>query len=173
MAQKKPVMKNDPLAWVDELTQEAGGEDTDTADTAASASAEVAATTPEPEPQAVEAVAAEAVAADSDDSAAEPVDADAAAAPVDGPIAISGRLTIAEVAGLHETLKAAVAASNELEIDLSAVEKIDTAGLQLLVAAQQTVTGNGGNIKWTSNNTVAESARTLGVQDMLGGSNEN
>jgi len=50
-----------------------------------------------------------------------------------GDIAVSGRLGFAEVTGLLKTSTAFFNGQDELVFDLSAVEKVDSAGLALLV----------------------------------------
>lgn len=54
-----------------------------------------------------------------------------------GRIAIEGELTIYTVLELKDKLLAGLSASEELELDLSAVGEIDAAGLQLLVMVKQ------------------------------------
>ncbi|HEX5755721.1 MAG TPA: STAS domain-containing protein [Arenimonas sp.] len=51
-------------------------------------------------------------------------------------LALSGSLSIYDVAALKTRLIDAVSAHAELELDLSAVESIDTAGVQLLMLAK-------------------------------------
>jgi anti-anti-sigma factor len=48
-------------------------------------------------------------------------------------VAVEGAMTIYEAAEQKQELLNALAASDELDIDLSGVDEIDTAGLQLLV----------------------------------------
>jgi anti-sigma B factor antagonist len=50
---------------------------------------------------------------------------------------IEGELTIYTAAGLKEQLVAALAAAQPIEIDLSRVDEIDSAGLQLLILAKR------------------------------------
>lgn len=51
---------------------------------------------------------------------------------------IEGEMTIYQAAELKQTLAATLAQCDELEIDLSAVTEIDTAGVQLLISAKKT-----------------------------------
>lgn len=53
-------------------------------------------------------------------------------------LSIEGELTIYQAAEIKQTLQAALEQCDELEIDLSAVSEIDTAGVQLLIAAKKT-----------------------------------
>ena len=52
---------------------------------------------------------------------------------------IEGEMNIYKAAELKPTLLAAIAAGTTLEIDLSGVTEIDTAGLQLLMLAQRSL----------------------------------
>ena len=63
------------------------------------------------------------------------------------PLRIEGELTIYRAAQLKDTLLAAVAANGTLEIDLSAVEEFDTAGLQLLMLAKRAATAAGHTLR--------------------------
>jgi len=53
------------------------------------------------------------------------------------PLRIEGELTIYRAAELKNTLLAAVAEHDTLDIDLSAVTEFDTAGVQLLLVAKR------------------------------------
>lgn len=58
----------------------------------------------------------------------------------DGPtraLRIDGEMTIYRALELKELLRAALDGASSLELDLSGVTELDTAGLQLLMAAQQ------------------------------------
>lgn len=50
---------------------------------------------------------------------------------------VEGEMTIYQAAALKETLQAALEQCAELDINLSAVGEIDTAGVQLLIAAKK------------------------------------
>ena len=54
-----------------------------------------------------------------------------------GRVTIKGELTIYTVAELKELLLAKLLTNDELELDLSAVDEFDTAGLQLLITAKR------------------------------------
>lgn len=56
---------------------------------------------------------------------------------------VAGRVTIGQAGGFRETLLEALAAVDELQVDLSGVTDIDLTGLQLLCAAHQSA-GKGG-----------------------------
>jgi anti-anti-sigma factor len=55
-----------------------------------------------------------------------------------GSLRIEGEMTIYQAAELKQALLAALEQDEEVEIDLSAVSEIDTAGVQLLIAAGKT-----------------------------------
>lgn len=78
------------------------------------------------------------------------------------PLRIEGELTIYRAAELKDTLLAAVAANDTLEIDLSAVEEFDTAGVQLLMLAKRTATATGHTLRLTGH-----SAPVLDVFELL------
>lgn len=50
---------------------------------------------------------------------------------------LAGEFTILAAAELRERLLAALAAADEIEVDLSRVSEIDSAGVQLMVAAKR------------------------------------
>jgi len=58
-------------------------------------------------------------------------------------LAIDGELSIYRAAELRESLQSALAAGNGLELDLSGVSELDSAGVQLLMAAKKTALSTG------------------------------
>lgn len=56
---------------------------------------------------------------------------------------LEGELTIYRAGELRQTLVAALAAATALRIDLADVSEIDSAGLQLLIAAKKDAAGRG------------------------------
>jgi len=52
----------------------------------------------------------------------------------DGGLSLTGELVVHELAGLRARLDEIAAGSGELTLDVSGLEQVDTAGLQLLVA---------------------------------------
>jgi anti-anti-sigma factor len=56
----------------------------------------------------------------------------------DGLLCIEGEMTIYQATELKQSLLAFLEQGDQLEIDLSAVTEIDTAGVQLLIAAGKT-----------------------------------
>ncbi|MET0351862.1 MAG: STAS domain-containing protein [Rhizobacter sp.] len=75
---------------------------------------------------------------------------------------IEGELTIYRAAELKDTLLAAVAANDTLEVDLSAVEEFDTAGVQLLMLAKRAAGTAGHTLRLTGH-----SAPVLDVFELL------
>jgi len=71
-----------------------------------------------------------------------------------GPIAITGELTIYTALELKDTLLDGLAASEELELDLSGVGEFDAAGLQLLVMVKQQATVLGKILRFTGHSPV-------------------
>ncbi|MGH1438801.1 MAG: STAS domain-containing protein [Cellvibrionaceae bacterium] len=57
-------------------------------------------------------------------------------------------LTISNVADLHTKLTSALESSSNIELDVHEVEKVDTAGLQLLVALHNELEKSDGNLTW-------------------------
>ena len=96
-------------------------------------------------------------------SAATPV----AAAPSAGP-ALPPSLDIREIAGTFEFLRSAVNCGVE-DIDASRVTTVDTAGVQLLLAAGRTAAAHGRALRWVgASSTLLDAATKLGVAGILG-----
>lgn len=57
-------------------------------------------------------------------------------------------LTISNVADLHAKLTSALESSSTIELDVHEVEKVDTAGLQLLVALYSELDKSDGDLTW-------------------------
>lgn len=74
---------------------------------------------------------------------------------------IEGELTIYNAASVKQQMDVLLEQSSQLEIDLSQVGEIDTAGLQLLIFAKQESTRRGGELRL-----VGHSAPVLDVLDM-------
>lgn len=60
---------------------------------------------------------------------------------------VEGEMTIYTAASLKQQLDAMLAESAQLEIELSQVSEIDTAGLQLLILAKKECTERGGRLQ--------------------------
>jgi anti-sigma B factor antagonist len=63
------------------------------------------------------------------------------------PVRIDGELTIYQAAELKDTLLAALAAADPLEIDLSRVTELDTAGVQLLMVLKRAARAQGRELR--------------------------
>lgn len=62
-------------------------------------------------------------------------------------VAIDGEVTIATVAEIKASLAAAVTQHEETEVDLGGVEEMDTAGLQMMLAAKR---GDGRKVRFVN-----------------------
>ncbi|WP_220814947.1 STAS domain-containing protein [Pseudomonas paralcaligenes] len=73
----------------------------------------------------------------------------ALAQPAPARLSLGGSLTIYEVAEARDALLAAFAAGREAawELDLAALEELDSAGAQLLLAARRHLDGAGGELR--------------------------
>jgi len=71
-----------------------------------------------------------------------------------GRIVIDGELTIYTALELKDTLLAGLSATEELELDLSAVGEFDAAGLQLLVMIKQEALALGKRLRFTGHSPV-------------------
>lgn len=63
------------------------------------------------------------------------------------PLRIEGEMTIYQAAELKQTLATALQQSETLEIDLSAIGEIDTAGVQLLIATKKSAQAAGKELR--------------------------
>lgn len=96
-----------------------------------------------------------------------PVAAASTAAPVAGP-ALPAALDIREIAETFEFLRSAVNCGID-SIDASRVRSVDTAGLQLLLAAGRTAAAHGRALRWVgASSSLVEAATKLGVAGVLG-----
>ena len=71
-----------------------------------------------------------------------------------GRLAITGELTIYRALELKATLLAGLAEAAELELDLSGVDEVDAAGLQLLVLVKQQATALNKVLRFTGHSPV-------------------
>ncbi len=87
--------------------------------------------------------------------------------PVAGP-ALPAALDIREIAATFEFLRSAVNCGID-SIDASRVTSVDTAGLQLLLAAGRTAAAHGRALRWVgASSSLVEAATKLGVAGVLG-----
>lgn len=79
------------------------------------------------------------------------------------------QLTIASVADLHQQLQTATHESLLLELKADAIEKVDSAGLQVVVAAFKEIEKTSGKISWCNPSEVLkQAANTLGLAPFVG-----
>jgi anti-anti-sigma regulatory factor len=77
-------------------------------------------------------------------------------------------ITLAEVSQLKESLIGYIGA-HQIKVDVSKVEQIDTAGLQLLLAFSKTIKKQGGKITWLGESTAySRTADLLNLTAALG-----
>ena len=77
--------------------------------------------------------------------------------------------TLREVDDLHFSLLAADAGADPFLIDAAAVERVDTAGLQLLTAFVRQRATDGRSVQWCAvSGEFARGARRLGLEQLLG-----
>ena len=78
-------------------------------------------------------------------------------------------LTVATAAEMHHKLEAALKDSSNLHLNAQAVEKVDTAGLQLIVALYKEIDKLGGKVVWQEPSAVLRQAsQTLGLTEQVG-----
>ena len=77
-------------------------------------------------------------------------------------LAIAGEMTIYRATELKQTLLAALERQSAVELDLSEVSELDTAGVQLLLLAKQLAQANGTELRF-----VGPSATVLEVFELL------
>lgn len=70
------------------------------------------------------------------------------------PLRIEGEMSIYKADELKTTLLSALGKDTTLEIDLSGVTELDTAGLQLLMLAKKTAQAAGGDLRLTRHSSV-------------------
>ena len=88
--------------------------------------------------------------------------------PPSNALILQAECTLAESAGLKSALCALLANAEPVTLDAAAVERIDTATLQLLAAFVRDRRLAGGAIEWRSvSAAVREAARLLGMDSML------
>jgi len=99
---------------------------------------------------------------------AKPAPVAAPAAPVDTTPALPADLSIRAVRETAALIGAALAAGSE-RIDASRVAMVDSAGVQLLIAAGRTAAAHGRALRWAeASSSLIEAASRLGVAGLLG-----
>ncbi|MBS97195.1 MAG: hypothetical protein CMI01_00750 [Oceanospirillaceae bacterium] len=83
-------------------------------------------------------------------------------------IELPSELCISEVESLKPQLLEALSQAEEVDLDGARVERIDTAGIQLLVALTKLVETQGRRMQWRqASSTLTEAASELGAGDQL------
>jgi len=77
----------------------------------------------------------------------------------------SGTLTIDTVAAHWASLQASLAAGPSVHIDLTGIERVDTAGVQLLLQARRVAAGAGHPVSVRGFSLPADSRRLLGMTE--------
>jgi anti-sigma B factor antagonist len=77
------------------------------------------------------------------------------------PVKLGAELTIYQVAELYETLSAQLKRQGELQLDLSAVTEIDSAGIQLLLQLAGQSQRNNGTVTFLSPSSTMQQMMTL------------
>lgn len=78
-------------------------------------------------------------------------------------------LTIANAAEIHQSLQAALSESLHLELKADEVDKVDSAGLQVILALFKEIEKVSGKVEWnTPSDVLKQAAITLGISDRIG-----
>lgn len=81
---------------------------------------------------------------------------------------LASKLHISEVEGLTKELTSLLDSSQDVSIDISDVEAIDTASMQALCSLQKSLAVTGNHVNWLGNSKAfKEAADTLGVAEFL------
>lgn len=76
--------------------------------------------------------------------------------------------TIAAAEGLHHEMEEMLAGGQDVVVNGSAVERVDTAGLQLLYSFQEALKGVEASISWSEPSTsLLEASEKLGLKELL------
>lgn len=78
-------------------------------------------------------------------------------------IAFNGRLTIEEVPEAILRLQEAIREAVEVSVDLTAVESVDSAAVQMLLAARKECGNKGKAIRYIVSSPVKDTLKTMGV----------
>ena len=84
-------------------------------------------------------------------------------------VTLSGNINIANALELLQQLAPLLEAKTKVTLDLCAVQRIDTAILQLLLAFQRTASARGMPVTWSApSDAVLDTAHRVGLSDSLG-----
>lgn len=118
---------------------------------------------------AAETVVLEAVAETPIDSAAEAVDANADTIVVEPVVMLNSNCSVKDAAALKVSLCAIAKHSDAVTLDVSAVERVDTATMQLLCAFVRDRSGRKQSVTWRGESQALQDAvRLLGIGALLG-----
>lgn len=81
-------------------------------------------------------------------------------------MAIEGELTIFQAQALREQFLAALGQGDDIEVDLSQVSEMDSAGVQLMVAAKREATARDKTLRFTGHSPIV--LDTLDLLDLSG-----
>jgi len=83
-------------------------------------------------------------------------------------IACGEALGIAEVADVYATLLAALAEGSSVDLDISQLERVDAAALQMLYAFSKERATQGSSLTWTApSEAFSRSAKLLGLAELM------
>jgi anti-anti-sigma regulatory factor len=83
-------------------------------------------------------------------------------------IACGEALGIAEVADVYETLLVALAEGSSVDLDISKLERVDAAALQMLYAFSKEMATQGSSLTWTSpSEAFSRSTKLLGLAELI------
>ena len=78
-------------------------------------------------------------------------------------------LDITHVSALYHRLERSLQKSNVIELKAEGVEKVDTAGLQLMISVKNEVEASSGSIRWKKpSEKLINAAKSLGLLNHLG-----
>lgn len=84
-------------------------------------------------------------------------------------LSLGKTLDISAVSGLQERMLKALEKADELELKANNVERVDTAGLQLVLCLRRELMQRGGDVAWKKpSDKIVETARLLGLDSVLG-----
>ncbi|MFT5161971.1 MAG: ABC-type transporter Mla MlaB component [Alteromonadaceae bacterium] len=81
---------------------------------------------------------------------------------------LPAQLIVNHVEELYQQLKLLLASGEDVVLDISDIEKADTAGLQLLCTIQKNLIETGQKITWSGSSIpLTDTAKMIGVNDFL------
>jgi len=93
----------------------------------------------------------------------------AISAPASATVALSAECTVSEAASLKERLAPLLEESQPVTLDVNAVQRVDTAGLQVIMAFVRERAGRGRTVEWQgAAPALTGAAQLLGLTSLLG-----